>query len=73
MSYLVTVSIDCDHPGCMKRIAYERRNLGGLSKTFAGYLANEQDGWFAGAFPGDPKVAYCPEHRAEHGHPRIVE
>lgn len=72
MSYKVTIRIACDHDGCAAGWNESRVNRGGLTKTWAGYLARERAGWYTGGHaggPSDPKVAYCPAHRAEHGHP----
>lgn len=72
MSYRVTVEIACDHKGCLKIWKDSRINRGGLSKTWAGYMARERGGWFTQGHPGgpsDPTIAYCPDHRYEHGHP----
>lgn len=71
MSYRVTVEIVCDHESCRSLWKDYRINSGGVSKTWAGNVAAGSDGWYVRGFPGpaDPKVAYCPEHRAEHGHP----
>lgn len=70
MSYRVTVHIVCDHGRCREALRFDRDNRGGLSKTNAGYDAS-RSGWYVRGRPGsnDPRVAYCPEHRAAHGHP----
>jgi hypothetical protein len=65
MSYSVEVRIYCDHgdESCANEFPVSQRNSGGLTKTWAAYLA-ARDGWW---ISGDTKIAYCPTHRAEHG------
>ena len=63
MSYVVTITIACDSPGCRETITFGAEQKGGLSKTFAGLLAVNR-GWHIAGYPGnyDPKRALCPEH-----------
>jgi len=64
MSYAVQVIVSCDAASCHRTWSVTRHNRGGLSKTFAGALA-EREGWTIPGSGGskDPKVARCPEHR----------
>lgn len=73
MSYQVRIVIVCDDLDCDRKIGWQRQNSGGMTKTWAGYLA-ETEGWYVPGSAGskDPKVAYCPQHRAAHGHPAPV-
>jgi hypothetical protein len=68
MSYYVEVRVECDHEDCDESLRIGRRNQGGLNKTWAGFMA-AREGWWVRGVSGstDPKVAYCPQHRAEHG------
>jgi hypothetical protein len=65
MSYRVTVEIVCDAKGCGELLREQRVNRGGLTKTWAGYLAVEEHGWDIGgrATSHDPIRAFCPAHR----------
>ena len=63
MTYSVVIEIYCDHPGCKAVIRQVRMNRGGLSKTWAGYLAS-REGWQIPGYDAtkDPKKALCPKH-----------
>lgn len=66
MAYRVTVVIACDAPSCGMSVSYGRDNSGGMTKTFAGALA-ERDGWWIAGKAGshDPKRALCRLHRPD--------
>jgi len=62
--YVVEILVICNAPGCSNSIRFTRHNEGGLSKTWAGYLAG-REGWdVQGGVTtrADPKVAFCPAH-----------
>jgi hypothetical protein len=68
VSYRVTVEIVCDHADCDALLKYQEINRGGLNKTWAGYTAAREGWWVRGQTGStDPRIAYCPQHRAEHG------
>lgn len=67
MSYRVIVEIVCDEPRCTALLRQTRTNKGGLSKTWAGYVAVSQHDWDIGGTDTshDPRRAFCPAHRRD--------
>lgn len=66
MSYATVVHVACDEPGCEALLRLTTGRNRPLSKTWAGYLASTDHGWYTlghGTRRADPKVAYCPLHK----------